>query len=242
MPKGVVSRKRGAFGRKPRPRVITTKTITTGGGTGLPLGPPRTGGFFGVGARRARGELKTIDSGTQSVSGVSNATGSIVLINGSATGTDYTNRIGRKTINRSILLRFTVTPLSTTTRPSGDCLRVMLIYDTQTNSAAPIITDILNAASIQSPMNLNNRDRFQVLMDKHYPMNPDAYAAGAVTSGNPVLRQIKIYKKMWKETIYSGTTAAVGSVQSGALWLVALAQQNAAIFWQYDTRVRFEDA
>lgn len=207
----------------------------------FPLAPPRTGGFYGQ-WNRPRGvgeELKTIDTGIVGVTPITTA-GSVALINGVATGTDYTNRIGRKIMIKSIYVRFATLP-NTVTAPLGDIQRIMLIYDKQTNGAAPAVTDILNTASYLDVNNLNNRDRFVVLKDKTINCWPAAYAAGAVTAGNPNTMSFKFYKKCNLEQIFSGTGSTVGSIASGGIFLLfisAAATYNLA----YSARVRFSDA
>jgi len=203
------------------------------------LAPPRTGGFFGLYTQRGREELKTIDSGTITQSPVAVA-GNLVLLNGVATGTDYTNRIGRKIIMKSILMRFWLLPVGTT-ESLGDYVRVMLVYDKQSNSAAPTVADILNTATYLEPNNLNNRDRFVILKDKSVTFNPANWAAGAVTTGDPQTKQLKFYKRCHTETIFSGTGATVGSIQSGSLYLLMISSTAESVI-AWNSRVRFFDA
>lgn len=242
MPKGVFSRKRGALGgtRRPRPRVITTKTVTTGGGAGLPLGPPRTGGFYGPGVRRLRGERKAIDTSfAPAIMGSANA--DITLLNGVATGTDFTDRIGRKIIIRSLLIRAEIYPTITVNNQIGEQVRFMVVWDMQSNGAAPVTTDILKSATTAAPNNLNNRDRFKILVDKYLSFDPCTYTASSLVNGSPQTKVIKIYKPLYLETIYAGTTNAIGSIQSGSLWCFTLSG-NGYVSTEWQARVRFEDA
>ena len=114
------------------------------------LAPTRTGGFYGLYTRRGREELKTIDN---QVGLAPTQTGSSVsLLNGVATGTDYTNRIGRKIILKSILLRCSMYNDTTTSDPNGDVVRVLVVSDSQTNGAAPSVGDILQTAAFDYPL------------------------------------------------------------------------------------------
>lgn len=135
-----------------------------------------------------------------------------------------------------------MTPSSTTSAPVGDFVRVMLIWDCQSNSAAPAVTDILTTTAYDSPINLNNRDRFKILTDKFVSMNPNTYTTGAPTGGNPRNALLKVYKKMSMETIFSGTGATIGSIQSGSLYLLLINAVNNASFADTYTRVRFLDS
>ena len=187
--------------------------------------PLRTGGFYGLYNRRGREELKVIDAAltTTTVGTGSN----IYLLNGVAQGTDYTNRIGRKVILKSLLIRATCIPNTASNTPAGDVIRMLVIYDCQTNSAAPVIGDILQNSSINDPMNLNNRDRFKVIADKYITLNACQYAAGTLTAGSPQTKQVKLFKKMNLEQIFSGTNNTVGSIGTGALFLVLISGFNA---------------
>lgn len=208
---------------------------------GTPRAPLRTGGFYGLYDRRGRNELKTIDGGTSSTNNPS--AGIVTLLNGVATGTDYTNRVGRKTIMKSILFRLSLVPNASATNGSvGDVLRVMLIYDCQTNGAAPAVSDVLQGGTLNNPMNLTNRDRFKIISDKFLTMGSFVLAASSLTTGSPRPVQLKIYKKMNLEMIFSGTGNTVGSIQTGGLFLLLISLNNQITTSVWDTRIRFIDA
>lgn len=209
-------------------------------------GMPRTGGFYGNYSQFRRGgpntgrELKFID--TQISNSAIPTAGTVTLLNGVAQGTDYTQRIGRKTIIKSILWNCSVFP-NTLNSNNGEVVRLLVVYDTQTNSgSAPAITDILAAADPHSPMNLNNRDRFHVMLDKKLGMNPVTYSAGVLATGAPVTKYITKYKKCHKEIIYSGTGGTVGSIQTGAIWLLQISYFQGQTNHTSYFRFRFYDS
>lgn len=218
----------------------TPMAIDSSSGTLITRGPSNYARGFGVGMRHRGTELKVIDSGTVAIAAATTA-GALFLVNGVSTGTDYTNRIGRKILMRSILFRCLIEPNSSFSQNTGDVIRLMLVYDTQSNSATPNVTDILNSANYLEPSNLNNRDRFLILMDKFYAVNPSTYTAGALTNGNPVNLVCKKYKKIYKETVFSGTGATSASIQSGALYLLVINQTNQVTNYSWNCRIRFED-
>ena len=211
---------------------------------GTPRAPLRTGGFYGLYQRRGRDELKVIDVANAVNGAIGTAGGSITLLNGVSQGTDYTNRIGRKIILKSLLARLNVVPNIANSAPQGDIIRIMIVYDCQTNAAAPVLSDIIlnGTVTYQSPMNLNNRDRFKILSDKFVTMEANVYTAGALTAGSPRPKQLKIFKKMNMEQIFGGTGNTVGSIQTGAIWLVIVAATSAFSTITFETRVRFMDA
>ena len=168
--------------------------------------------------------------------------GQVNLLNGVVAGTDYNQRIGRKTLIKSLLIRYTINPVASTVNPNGDVVRVMVIYDNQTNGALPSVSDVLQSAFFQAPMNLNNRDRFKVIYDKFHPMAAFAYSAGALTTGSPITKNVTKYKKCSLDCIFSGTTAAVGSIATGGIYVLTISMTNAVSNINFDCRIRFIDS
>lgn len=205
----------------------------------VPRAPPRTGGFYGLYTKRGRDELKVIDTNNYTVA-VPTA-GSVILLNGVAQGTDYTNRIGRKIIMKSLLFRAVLYPSTAASAVFGTTIRIMLVYDCQTNAATPAITDFFAGGVYLEAMNLTNRDRFKVIKDWFVPVEATVYAGASLTNGSPKEHMVKLFKKMSMEEIFGGTGATVGSIQTGGLFLVIIAQ---AANWNidYQTRVRFIDS
>jgi hypothetical protein len=203
--------------------------------------PPANRGFWGVGSQRGRDELKTIDTGTVTYAANDPTNGNFTLLNGVATGTDYTNRIGRKVIMKSLLIRGQFYNLSTGSDSNGDLLRLMVICDEQPNGAAPIITDILQTADHLAPLNLNNRGRFKVLYDKMLNMPAWTTSAGALVNGSPRIAYAKIFKKMTVPVIFNGTGSTVGSIQTNSVYIVTLATNNQTAF-SFNSRIRFMDS
>lgn len=208
---------------------------------GGPNGGPR--GFWGSSLKQ-RGELKTIDVVTAVTSYNVTAGSAIILLNGVATGTDFTNRIGRKIVMRSILFRSSTFD-SGAGATTGERARLLIIYDRQPNGATPVYTDILGtggAADALSPMSLNNRDRFVVLRDWLFSTEYANFAAGNITTGNSIEYIKKCYKKLNLETVFSGTAATIGSIATGAVWMMAIGTGSNVTSLAYNCRIRFEDA
>jgi len=185
-------------------------------------------------------ERKAIDT-TFAFANIGSAAANITLINGCATGTDFTERIGRKILMKSLLLRAEFQPNTAVNNSIGEQVRFIVVYDMQTNGAALTTTDLLTAAATNAPNNLNNRDRFRILVDKYFATPPATFAAGVLANGTGTSKVIKIYKRFNLETIYSGTTAVVGSIQTGSLHVFTLSG-NQFVATEWVARVRFEDA
>lgn len=216
----------------------------------LRLGRLRTGGFAGAIYRTA---LKTNDT-VINTSTLTNGATAIYHLSGIESGANEFTRSGQKLIYKSIYIRSQCIRTAPATGPTHTIipysLRFMLIYDKQTNGAAPVGTDILqqfnpitgitnSSRTIDQPMNLQNRDRFIVLRDKTIANNG--------TVEKPAFRY-DLYKKCNLKTVYSSsdTTGAISAVRSGAILLLvhlitaqgALDSQVAMQFQMY-SRLKF---
>jgi len=180
-------------------------------------------------------------------------TGSITLLNGIADGTLVTQRVGRKVTIRSVQVRGIVYGTDTQSTTGADTLsnlcRVMLVWDKQANGTVMTFAQPLSATTSVSFNNLDNRERFVMLMDKHLAMGPFVYnttATQAIGLGDNVQATINKYKRMPKGacTIFSGTGATIGDITSGALYLVTIGSRGAANGHTLEdiTPVRYPDA
>lgn len=203
--------------------------------------PPRTGGFYGVYSQRGREELKVID--TAQITSPILTTATTILQNGVAQGTDFTNRVGRKVIVKSIHVKYFIGATFTADGATGDIIRYMLVWDYQANGALASASDILTTTDSLSGINLTNRDRFKVLYDKRHVMEAVDYNAGTIVAGNgrPVFAQR--YMRVNMPMIFGGTAATIGSIQTGSLVLLVLSA-NSSTAWSIasNIRVRFSDA
>ena len=146
----------------------------------------------------AVGEKKTIDLATANYA--CDTTGSVTALNLVATGTDYTDRIGRKILMKSVNLIGTIVPQDTTV--SANLSRVMLVYDKQPTGALPVITDILNTSNSLSQINLNNRDRFVILANHLFAGASYNNTATQAVAGSPTTEVVHLYKKLNHEVIF----------------------------------------
>jgi len=186
------------------------------------------------------GERKTID--VDQANYVADTTGSVTLLNGVATGTDFTDRIGRKIIMRSLYIQGYVAAIDNTVSPNIS--RLIVVYDNQSNGAAPAVLDVLKQASSISQINLNNRDRFKILVNKTFPIAVIDNTATQALAGSPTIHKVKIFKKLRHEALFNGTTAAIGSIATGSIYMITIGNTaaNTGGNFNLSSRVRFEDA
>lgn len=192
----------------------------------------RTGGWADPGRG---GEIKFIDVNINLTMPLGAATFSAAqLLNGCVQGTEATQRVGRRINLKSLYMRYTGELNATTTGSSP--YRVLVVYDKQTNAAAPLITDVLLADSFHAPNNLSNRDRFVTLVD-HVTVTMDNDGPSTVAD--------VIYRKINLETMFNtGNAGTVGDITSGSIYifvaqcgkLIALAPS-----FVYRSRIKYTD-
>jgi len=179
-----------------------------------------------------KGEIKSVDIPSSSF-GLS-TTAVITPINLISAGSSYFNRIGRKITLKSLHVKLFLDNLRTTA--SADYLRIMVVYDGQSNGSLPSISDIIqdtdqtgtNATYSSSSTNLNNRDRFRVLADWRLVPPTCTNTAGVITNLSAIdpvqpLMDLERYIKLkGLSTQYKADSspAVIGDIATGALLLV----------------------
>jgi len=183
-----------------------------------------------------------------------NTTGSFTLLHVPTLGSDFNQRIGRKTLVKNFYIRGYVTlELARGIGSGGTSVsqqaRLIMFIDNQPNGNAPAVTDLLNTASPTSHLNLNNRDRFVVLKDKTYEFDPvynPAPAGTLVAALNKTIVGIKCFKKVNVEVIYNSTNGGtIADINSGALymfWIGSVVTGTVDTNAVVSTRVRYLDA
>lgn len=200
----------------------------------------RTGGFAGQ-------EVKFYDETIGSTSLVSNTWSIQSDISTPAQGSSPTERDGRVAFIRSVHGKLFITvPNGNSSTPPGDVIvRMVLIWDTQTNQAALSMTDVMEPAPNDALefRNLEYSSRFIVLKDKQLTIRvPFQYEAGAYYWGL-VRRQIS-FNKSFKKPIkvrFAATGANINSVSDNSLQLAisALFAPATTVNYTGTTRVRF---
>lgn len=172
-----------------------------------------------------------------------NEDGTFILLNGMAQGTSQSTRVGNKMTMTSIQCRYNV--YNGTTQTNSVPVRILIIYDTQTNALAPAVNDILSdttaARRVTSPMNLANRDRFKIIHEHTWV--PGHYIDPVDSIGFQDFN--KIYKKIRLDTIFNNTSGGtVADIQTGSLYCLILADSAAGTGsprWQATFRLRYID-
>lgn len=218
-------------------------------GTSAPLA--RRG--FGDMALKANREKKFYDTTTGAGPiDITAAAAVFKLIHIPTQGTDYTQRIGRKTVIKSVYLRgriivqpfATIPPTMDFDCPAQQC-RMIVFIDFQPNGAAPATQDVLMRTDPVAHLNPNNRDRFKVIKDKTFVFDACCANASDITAVNRTIHDFKIYKKLNTEVIYNQTNGGtIADITTGALFVMFLGSNTnltTDLLLQLDTRTRFDD-
>lgn len=187
-----------------------------------------------------RKELKFVDVAQANYA--CDTTGSVTALNLIAVGDDYTTRDGRQVTIKSVQLHGLLGPVDGTT--SDAKCRVMLVWDNAVNSGTIATIAMIMAAATGTAFPLvDNANRFTILVDRTYSLGKVDTTATQTYANCPNVFDVEIYKKLNSVTQYSGTTAAIGSIQNGGLLLVTLGSASAAAGGNLlaSTRVRFTD-
>lgn len=169
-------------------------------------------------------------------------------------GSDMTNRIGRKICIKSIQIRGWIVMANAKIQPpvvsevAAQHARLILLWDTQPNGALPTTAQVLTTANSVAMLNLDNRDRFRVLADKNYYLDPFIFdtATSTSTAVNQI-KQVKLFRKLNLETIFNGTNGGtIADIASGSLVAMWIGSDpgglNGPVDFAGSYRVRFEDA
>lgn len=153
---------------------------------------------------------------TLNIGTISN-TGAIFLLNGMNQGSNNAQREGTDMLIKHIRVVLNYVVSDTT-----NLIRIMLIYDKQTNSTTPALSDVLDTTIIPPVLAYrvdSNKERFTVLYDKLH--------SGVLNTDN-MQRVVKIHKRMNAKTLYNtlNSTGFVG-IQKGALFLLIVSDSNA---------------
>lgn len=199
-------------------------------------------------------EVRAVDTLSALVpfSAVSSTTG--VPLDLVAAGSSFNQRTGRKIYLKSLYFNLFVGAVAFGTAHVPEYLRVVVVYDSQTNGTAPQWGDVMlsqdsttgTIASASANLNLSNRDRFKVILDRRFYM-AGFTATGSVTyfggstSSEMIVNEFRVLGGM--ETVFGADSQppVVGDIKTGGLFLYC--QGSVGSQWQatVDARLRFTD-
>lgn len=207
-------------------------------------GKDRVGGFYNRFNGDPAKEYKFLDS---DIVGTSVSSSGVIFdsVNKIVQGVGESERVGRKVVIRELQFRwhFTIPAQNEETSPlGGDGIRMIWFIDKQCNGAVTTTASLLANLSFHSPLNLENSDRFVILVDRIYTMNYNwgtSESAGTVTQGG-VMTQKVMKKKLWVPIEYSGTTAIMANIRSNNIGMMFITL-NQRVTVNGETRIRYSD-
>lgn len=138
---------------------------------------------------------------------------SLTLLNGVTEGPGPSDRIGRRINLRSLLLRWKFDFPATT----YGTVRLLVFYDRGNNGVADTAANyqsaLLATTDVMSTPNMNNRERFTILMDKCFAVD------SAVNTGSFCFKKFKYLNML---TQYNATGSTADKISYGALYLMGL--------------------
>ncbi len=191
-----------------------------------------------------QGELKFFDT-TKSATTVDSAgtilDESLVII---PEGVGEEERVGRKIHVKSWYLKGNILlPASTSEFNTSDIIRLMIVWNKQTNKTGLTILDLLKTADLFSHRNVSAQHKFVILYDRYHTMNASAGGGnGTAIETCESRRMIKIYKKCNISISYSATaaTGAVSTQETNNILVFAITA-GAHIQIAYTVRIRYTD-
>lgn len=183
--------------------------------------------------------------GTQGVQGPWTIWGTV---NTPTRGTDFNQRIGRRIQMTHIDITGSWSP-GTDLAIQGGYIRIMVVYDKQTNGAILANTSLFALDATFSPLNLDNRDRFEVICD-YYSETVGAQQTFTPpsTTGlfvpNNFCVPICIHKELDHPTTYNANSFGdERDIETGGLWFcysqAGFMEANPELDWYI--RVRYTD-
>lgn len=153
-------------------------------------------------------------------------------------GAAFYNRIGAKITVRSIQVTLSTIQVVLATYPT---VRVLLVYDRQTNGVFPAIADVLSVndtgvpaagPGLETGLNIANKSRFQIIRDQYFDMD-DAQSHN---------HTIKMFARGAWDVEFKSNNGNIGDISTGAIYLIVF--NDAAANSTMDgcsTRIRYFD-
>lgn len=150
-----------------------------------------------------------------------------------APGTASYNRVGRKVHLKSLRIRGY---FDQSCYCRANIVRMVVVHDKQPSGTLPTydamfgqtLQDGTETVSLWSPIRYDNMNRFSILRECYYDLNPGA-APAAASVAEPIYTHVDEYIKLTgKEVIYSGqsTPSTIADISSGAIYIVFRALLN----------------
>jgi len=181
-----------------------------------------------------------------------------IYLGGPVQGAAPYQRIGQRIANKSLRIRGNV--IANASNPVGCIGRILVVYDEQTNGATPAWSDVIlayTAAGATSShtadgINMNNRERFKVLVDEQFNFPATTVVGDLITAGVVLDTTGGGRQAPWcfdrfvpmKDLVthFKATAGGVGDVATGGIFMfVATSGTDSAFAFEWTARLRYDD-
>lgn len=140
-------------------------------------------------------------------------TAGTTLLNGCASGTTASSRVGRSIVMKSISLDL-LFHFAKNITPDVQSFRIVLVQDRQANAVETTYAAVFGASgTVTSHKEMEYRDRFYILMDKVFTLRSDSTVGSS--------RQLKLYKRVNIPVSFNaGVTGNVSDILTNSLHLI----------------------
>jgi len=177
-----------------------------------------------------RTELKLTSNGADAAA-VAPA-GVLYLLNQANKGTDQNDRVGQKTLVKSINIRGLLTNGNATTAQ----VRIILFIVKQPRGTAPTFDEMLDTVAVMSQRNVTTFRRQTILRDFVMTLSP-------LSLDSRDHKTFKIYKRLNLPVLFDDSDAGtVADIESNALYIGAFSDAAANVAMTWTGRTAFTDA
>lgn len=204
-------------------------------------------------------ELKSMDVAPNTQ--VLNTAANFDVLNAVPVGSAFYNRIGNKISMKSLELRGYIAQTANAGTGVAEYIRIVILYDAQANGAYPTWADIFTSYAGDGTttstsvdfLNINNRERFKILMDDTICVTNNANTALTnATAGfaDYTKNEVNIHRYIRLKNMvcnYKGSTSPgiIGDIATGSLILVTLGNIVSGMEkynLQWASRLRYYDS
>lgn len=199
---------------------------------------------------------------SQNITATTNTNANINVVNIPTPGTASYNRLGRKTYPKSLRIQGVFrSDYANDAGSYGSTVRMVVVWDKQPSGTLPTFDTIFSNTladgtegplDIFAPIRYDNMDRFKVLRDVRYTMNPggsEVPGVGATLNNEIYSEPVDEYLDIkGLETVYSGQTSptTIADVANGGLYVVFRGDfdsgsGNITVLFNGNARFRFTD-
>lgn len=183
-------------------------------------------------------KINSADLGTIPLDSSAIATQNLIIMNRGTGNQDA--RIGDKIQVSSILSRIALGMDASVAPGISHVVRVMLVYDRQSNGANVDTAKLFQTNSVYSPLNSDNAGRYRVIWDKLVVLNSQSSSQAVLITQNNIFKNgLPVH--------YDADTGAIANIQKGNIALVymydaiATTGTPAAPKISYDIKISYKD-